>query len=582
MKIRPLELERYQHFIRVAQRKEPATHWFKSVQLLNVYTGQLQRSHVALAEGRVAYVGEQEPCVDHHTEVIELEREQLLVPGYIEPHAHPFQWYNPYSWGSYLIGQGTTTSINDNMALFKYLNDEQALSFIEELDAGGDHLWLWWSRFDAQTGLDHEEGRFAPETLRRWLQHRLVVQGGEFTSWPLLLKGNKTLAEAMLITKREFNKRVEGHLPGSSPETLNSMVAAGVSADHEALSGEDVIQRLRLGLYATLRYSSIRPDLPQLLEEIKGHPELNTSRLLLTNDGSMPFFVEQSGVNQMIQLVLEAGFSPADAYRMATLNPATYYGLEEELGGIAPGRLAHLNILSDLTQPTPLHVMVEGKWVVQNGKKLINSTAFSLAHQEWLQRVFPKLNTHSTPEPKDLSVAQPPIGIELINEVITKPYEFDPQQPLAGDESYLSLVDRQGKWVINTRIKGFATELLALASTYSASSHYLLIGSDREEMLKALNHTLEQGGGIYAKFSQDEELWVPLPLGGGMSLEPMEQLITLSTGFVKQLRRHGHPFQDPIYTLLFLTATHLPFIRLTDQGLYLIKEQKLIAPSQRL
>lgn len=577
MKIRPLKLEDYQRLIQVSQRKAPATHWFKDAQLLNVYTGQLQKAHVALAYGRIAYVGEKEPLVSETTEIIELEPGQVMVPGYIEPHAHPFQWYNPYTWGTYLVRQGTTVSINDNMALFKYLDDDQALGFIDQLDEEGEHLWLWWSRFDAQTGLDQEERRFSPATLRRWLEHRFVMQGGEFTSWPLLLKGNKALAEAMLITKQEFHKRVEGHLPGASSETLNSMIVAGVSADHEALTGTDVIQRLRLGLYASLRYSSIRPDLPKLLEEIKGQPELNTSRLLLTNDGSMPFFVEQSGCDQMIKLVIEAGFSAADAYRMVTLNPATYYGLDEELGGIAPGRLAHINILRDVYQPTPLHVMIEGRWVVRDGLSLSVQSK-----PKWLQHYFPKLNQRSVLTVDALQAKSADKGIELLNEVITKPYSFDPVSPLTENEAFLSLVDREGKWVINTRIKGFATELEGLASTYTASSHYLLIGRDREAMVRLLHETLERGGGVYAKFNAVEEAWISLPLAGGMSEEPMEQLMGQSREFVAKLKAHGHPFEDPIYTLLFLTATHLPFIRLTDHGLYLIKEQTIISPATSL
>ncbi|GAA0362227.1 adenine deaminase C-terminal domain-containing protein [Bacillus horti] len=582
MKIKPLDLKSYQELIQVALRKSPADLWFKNAQFLNVYTGQLQRSHIALSKGRIAYVGDKEPLTDKRTEVVELETPQILVPGYIEPHAHPFQWYNPYTWGRFLVTQGTTTSINDNMALFKYLDDEQALSFIEKLHAEEGHLWLWWSRFDAQTGLSQEENRFAPSSLRRWLKHRLVVQGGEFTSWPLLLKGNQALAEAMLITKQEFHKRVEGHLPGSSPETLNAMAASGVTADHEALSGEDVIERLRLGLYASLRYSSIRPDLPNLLEEIKAHPELNRSRILLTNDGSMPFFVEQSGCNRMIEHVIAAGFSPIEAYRMVTLNPATYYGLEEELGGIAPGRLAHINVLQDVLNPTPLRVMVDGKWVVQNQSTERSHYSEQRQSPQWMKEYFPPKTASLTISSEMLHQSPAPVGIELINEVITKPYELDPHGALELNELYLSLVDEHGKWVLNTRIKNFASNLQALASTYTASSHYLLMGRDRDEMAQVLEHTLVRGGGIQATFTSGDEVWVPLPLAGGMSDEPMNLLMQHSKHFVEKLKENGHPFADPIYTLLFLTATHLPFIRMTDHGLYLIKEQKVIVPSHKL
>ncbi|WP_202080904.1 adenine deaminase C-terminal domain-containing protein [Caldalkalibacillus salinus] len=578
MSIRPQTLEQYQSFMLIAQRKKSPSQWLKGVNVLNVYTGQVETVHIHIAGDRIAYVGEKEPVVGPETKVIELQPHQVIVPGYIEPHAHPFQWYNPFTWGDYVLKQGTTTSINDNMSLFKHLTDDQALQFIERLDAEGDHLWLWWSRFDAQTAFDEKSRtRFAPSSLQRWLSHRLVIQGGEFTSWPLFLEGDVQLQEAMLLTRQTYQKRVEGHLPGASAETLNALTAAGIGADHESLNGEDVVKRLRLGLYATLRYSSIRPDLPELLKDIRQHPELNTNRLMLTNDGSMPYFLEGSGCDNMIRMVLNEGFEPAEAYRMATLNPATYYGIDLLLGGIAPGRLAHLNVLESLDEPTPTHVMVDGKWVIQDKKRRTLA-----ATPQWIKDRFSPLQQNINCEVSWLEHICGDIGVELVNEVITRPYTYTPDNELSEDECYLSLLTNDGRYILNTRIKGFARHLEALASTFTVTKDYILIGRDKEKMISVLKRTIEEGGGIRALFEDGNEQVIPLPLAGGMSPEPVETLITMSQDFIEKLQHEGHPFNDPIYTLLFLTATHLPFIRLTEQGLYAIKDKEWLMSSLRL
>ncbi|GGK33920.1 hypothetical protein GCM10010965_28520 [Caldalkalibacillus thermarum] len=91
MSIRPMSAKTYRRLLNVSLRKEPATAWFKDVCYLNVYTGQVEKGHIYLAGERIAYVGDQEPLVDGQTMIIELDEEQVLVPGYIEPHAHPFQ-----------------------------------------------------------------------------------------------------------------------------------------------------------------------------------------------------------------------------------------------------------------------------------------------------------------------------------------------------------------------------------------------------------------------------------------------------------------------------------------------------------
>jgi adenine deaminase len=350
MKIRPYSLEEYQRLVHVSLGRTPASVCFLNARFLNVYTGQIDQGNIYLAGKRIAYVGNKQFPLAPETKVIEADEDTILVPGYIEPHTHPCQMYNPLTWGEALLKEGTVASMNDNLTLLMLL-EQQALNFIEELDARGKHLWLWWCTFDAKKTAVARR----PELLQTWMKHPLVIQGGEFTAWSTFLHDDPDLLNTMYALKTAFVKRVEGHLPGASAETLNALAAAGIGADHEALNGDDILKRLRLGLYATLRYSSIRPDLPAILGSIAFHPQLNLNRLMLTSDGPAPFFVEKSSCANMIKLVMQSGLPPVAAYRMATLNPATYYGIDEDLGGIAPGRLACFNILQLLDDPTPLY-----------------------------------------------------------------------------------------------------------------------------------------------------------------------------------------------------------------------------------
>src|SRR2546430_16022892 len=119
-----------------------------------------------------------------------------------------------------------------------------------------------------------------------------------------------------------------------------------------------------------LRESSLRPALVGLLDALKEAPAL-VSRLMLTADGSMPAFIRDHGfVDHLIRVALERGVAPIDAYRMATLNPATYYGLDADLGGVAPGRYADVCLLDDLAEPRPATVIARGKVVATGGRLL--------------------------------------------------------------------------------------------------------------------------------------------------------------------------------------------------------------------
>ncbi|MDS9004536.1 adenine deaminase C-terminal domain-containing protein, partial [Streptococcus pneumoniae] len=63
-------------------------------------------------------------------------------------------------------------------------------------------------------------------------------------------------------------------------------------------------------------------------------------------------------------------------------------------------------------------------------------------------------------------------------------------------ESFLMLIDRNGKWRVNTLIKGFATEVDGFASSYTNTGDIVLIGKSRKDMWKAFEEVKRLKGGI--------------------------------------------------------------------------------------
>ena len=147
------------------------------------------------------------------------------------------------------------------------------------------------------------------------------------------------------------------------------MKLLGADGDHEAMTIEDVEKRIEHGYGVTLRYSSIRPDLPNLLKAII-EKKLNIfDHIMLTTDGSTPSFHRDGVMNLCIEKALEAGVDPIDAYNMASYNIARYYNLSHLHGIIATGRFATLNILKDEYHPNPESVLSKGIWLKKEGKE---------------------------------------------------------------------------------------------------------------------------------------------------------------------------------------------------------------------
>ena len=145
-------------------------------------------------------------------------------------------------------------------------DEKKAFTLIKELRRLPGSIY-WWLRFDSQTELNDEERYISHSAVKSWLEHDEVLQGGELTGWPRLSAGDDMMLHWIQEAKR-VRKKIEGHFPGASEKTLAKMTLFGVDSDHEAITGEEVMRRLLQGYYVSLRHSSIRRDLPNLLQEI--------------------------------------------------------------------------------------------------------------------------------------------------------------------------------------------------------------------------------------------------------------------------------------------------------------------------
>ncbi|XJZ27638.1 adenine deaminase C-terminal domain-containing protein [Bacillota bacterium Lsc_1132] len=562
--------------VTVLEGKTSPTILLKNALYLNQAFRQWMRGNIWIYQDRIVYVGKALPSmIDGSCEVIDCTNE-ILVPGYIEPHAHPFQLYNPHSFAAYAVQTGTTTLINDNMALILHLNKTEAFSFLKDLRAIPATMF-WWSRFDAQSEILNEDEIFSHSNIKSWLEHDAVLQGGELTGWPKLLAGDDLMLHWIQEAKR-MRKKIEGHFPGASEKTLAKMMLLGADCDHEAMTGKEVYSRLQQGFVVALRHSSIRPDLPGLLDDLKKLGLDCYDRLMYTTDGSPAAFYREGIIDRMIQMAIEKEIPLIDAYNMATVNVARYYNIEHLHGSIATGRVANINFLENKENPAPKSVLAKGKWVKRDHQPQDAFTRLS-----WDNYGLKPLQMDWNLSLDDLQYSIP-FGIKMENSVITKPYTISIEvltDELSNDhdECFFTLIDRNGKWRINTLVKGFANSLSALASSFSNTGDIILIGKNKQDMLSAFNRMKELGGGIVMAEDGQIVTEIPLPLGGIMSDLAVEELMEQEKKLLEELKKRGYPFLDPVYSLLFFSSTHLPYIRITQQGMYDVMNKTVLFPS---
>ncbi len=555
--------------------------------VINVYSGELLKWNVAVKGERIWFVGPHTNMINDDTIVVDVKN-KFIVPGYIDPHFHPWFIYNPISFGQAASLLGITTLFCDNLMFYMLMGIERFEHFMEV-------LWempikyFWFCRAVPQTPMPRENSLFSLKNLKRLLANPYVQSVGEITRWPEVITGNEKIRKIIKHAK-DLKKRVDGHTAGAKYDQLVLLSRAGIESCHEAITAQEALERLRLGMYVILRESSLRQDLRELLRIVTENKVL-TDHLMLTTDCSGPSFYQEFGIlNNVIRIAIEAGLDPIQVYKMVTINPAVYFGMEHELGGIAPGRFADMLVLSDLQEPTPEVVISRGRILVNNYHLIEPYPAM-----DWDQFFTPSCfyDGSWSARPSILVIrsrkrrVKLPV-ISLINAVITRLewMEFDTHEGVVNlrkkpEYSFICLIDREGHWVTKGIIKGFAN-VEGFASSFNTAAHILAIGRNPAAIAAAVNRVLEAKGGVVA-IEKDQVVYeLALPLGGIMSDKPMNELAVKERELKAFLTHRGYRFHDPFYTLVFLPNDFLPEVRINYQGIVNIKTNEVLYPRNRI
>jgi len=375
---------------------------------------------------------------------------------------------------------------------------------------------------------------------------------------------------------------VGGHY--ASPDlgpAFHAYAAGGPADDHEGTCEADAIARVRQGMKSMMRLGSAWYDVEAQITAVTEKGLDPRGFILCTDDSHSGTLVNDGHMNRVVRHAIACGADPLVALQMATINTASHFGLERELGSIAPGRRADVILTSDLVTLPIERVIARGRTVALDGRITVECP-----HLDWPEHARNTVHLGKVLTAADFEVKAPEgantvtakvIGV-IENQAPTKALTADlsvedgvvlPDE--GADVAQIALVERHRGTggVVNGFVSGFGyTGKMAMASTVAHDSHHMIVvGTDRENMALAANRLGEVGGGITVFRDGRELALVELPIAGLMSEEHAETVALKAGRMVEAMAECGCTLNNAYMQHSLLALVVIPELRISDLGL---------------
>ncbi|RLG62196.1 adenine deaminase [archaeon] len=563
----------------------------KDCTLVNVFTGELQEHvDIAVKDGFIAFVGGGGDVVGSGTKVVD-GKNLYAAPGFMDGHVHVESSMVTFSeFSKIALVHGTTSIFADPHEIANVLGVDGLKMVLDEIRRIPLRVFICVPSCVPASIPEFETAgaELSAEDVKEILSWPESIALGELMNYPGgLSKDEKMLAEIRAALK--LGKVIEGHSDGIMGSELNAYISTGVSSCHEATRVEEVVERLRLGMYSMIREGSVSKNLKEGIRAVTEF-KLNARRVILVTDDRHPEDLLREGyMDHLVHRAIEEGVDPITAIQMVTINTAEHFKIDDLLGAIGPGRVADIVLLSDLNRVKVDTVLINGAVVVRDGVLKIE-----VRRVEYPKRAKETVKLHKTLTPEDFRIkARIPsgrvrahvIGVldgfsrtrHLIEEVDVVDGEVaaDPRRDIA----LVAVIERHRASgnIGRGLLKGFGLREGAIASTVAHDSHNLIVlGMNPTDMAVAANEIARINGGIVAVVGGKVLGRVELPIAGLISDEPLEVVAERVRHLNATLREMGCKLTAPFMVLSSLSLSVLPELRITDRGLVDSVKFKLI------
>jgi adenine deaminase len=572
------------NLVAVAAGRAPADLVLKNGRWVNVHTREvIENTDIAIKDGRFAYCGpDASHCIGEGTQVVDVAG-RYMMPGLCDAHMHiESGMLTPAEFARAVIPHGTTSMFTDPHEIANVLGLSGVRMMHDEALMQPVNIFTQMpSCAPSAPGLETTGQEITPEDVAEAMAWPGIIGLGEMMNFPGVINADPKMLAEIAATQRA-GKTVGGHYasPDRGP-AFHAYAAGGPADDHEGTCEEDAISRTRQGMRHMMRLGSAWYDVETQITAVTEKGLDPRGFILCTDDCNAGTLVNDGHMNRVVRHAIDCGCDPLIAIQMATINTATHFGLERELGSIAPGRRADVILTSDLKTLPIEQVYARGQLVAEDGVCLVDCP-----HLDWPDSARNTVHLDKDRVASDFEITAPDGKNKVTAKVIGVVENQAPTKALtaelavtdglvqgdpAQDICQIALVERHRATggVTNGFVSGFGYDKpMALASTVAHDSHHMIVvGTDREMMAKAANRLAEVGGGVTLFADGEEKALVELPIAGLMSDDNAATVAAKATALGRAMQDCGCTLNNAFMQHSLLALVVIPALRISDLGL---------------
>ncbi len=549
--------------LRIARGERPAELLFKNANLVNVLSGEIHRTHVAVEDGRVIGLGDYDA-----KKVIDLAG-AYLAPSLIDGHFHvESSMLTMPEFARAVVPHGTGAVVIDPHEYANVLGLDGIRYVLESSKNLSIDFFIMLPSCVPATRFETAGARLTADDLKLMIADKRIAGVAELMNYPGVYLGEESELAKIRAGK---GKTIDGHAPGLTGRNLNAYVLAGIRSDHESTAVEEAREKLRLGLHLLLREGSTERNLATLLPLITSHNAINCS--FATDDKLAGDLVTEGHIDHCVRKAIKMGMAPITALQIATINTARHYQLRN-FGAIAPRCWADFVVFDDLQNFVVRQTYKKGILVADKGKYLAPEQAPVPQPRSTMNLRYDAAKDFEV----RLNAAARIRVIEIVpNQIVTRQRI---ETPRTENGLVVSDVDRDIlKLVVVERhratgnvgvgfVRGFKLQAGALGSTVAHDAHnVVVVGTNDPDIARAIEELERMKGGQVAVEQGEVKAALALPIAGLVSDRPLEEVMKRIADLNAAAHALGCDLEAPFMSLSFLSLSPIPELKLTDQGL---------------